>query len=70
MKNAPFLLDKDVAELDLPQVKSTALAYVVEYMTHYEGIELAPLEGPIRSKFMKDVVKVLFFWSFSRLKKN
>lgn len=53
--------DANATEVPIPGAKGAILDLVVQYMGHHAGVEPPIIEKPLRSKLMKDVVKVFFF---------
>lgn len=50
--------DVNATEVPIPGAKGAILDLVVQYMGHHDGVEPPIIEKPLRSKLMKDVVKV------------
>jgi len=49
--------DDEAQEIPLPNVKSTILALVIEFMNHYESEKMTEIEKPLKSANMAEVVQ-------------
>merc|ERR1712110_148564 len=47
--------DENATEVPLPGVEGDILEFVVEYMTHHQGVEPSIVESPLKSTVMKEV---------------
>lgn len=49
--------DEDMPEVDLPNVHSTVLKKVVEYVEHYQTEAMTAIQTPLKSSKMEDLVQ-------------
>lgn len=49
--------EDEVQEMPLPNVKSSILAKVLEFLTHYKGEPMTEIEKPLKSSNMNEVVQ-------------
>jgi len=49
--------DEDVQEIPLPNVKTAVLAKVIEYCTHYKSEPMTPIQTPLKSAKIEEVVQ-------------
>lgn len=49
--------EDEVQEMPLPNVKSSILAKVIEFLTHYKGEPMTEIEKPLKSSNMNEVVQ-------------
>lgn len=61
--------DGEDHEIQLPNVKSTVLAKVIEYCEHYQTEEMTPITTPLKSSKIEDMVQP-FYAEFVKLDQN
>ncbi|KAI2499972.1 hypothetical protein MHU86_14495 [Fragilaria crotonensis] len=61
--------DGEDHEIQLPNVKSTVLAKVIEYCEHYQTEEMTPIATPLKSSKIEDMVQP-FYAEFVKLDQN
>jgi len=49
--------DEEVQKIPLPNVKTSILAKVLEFLTHYKGEPMTEIEKPLKSSNMNEVVQ-------------
>jgi len=49
--------EDEVQEMPLPNVKSSILSKVIEFLTHYKGEPMTEIEKPLKSSNMNEVVQ-------------
>ena len=49
--------DDEVQEVPIPNVKSAVLTKVLEYCTHYQTEEMTPIQTPLKSSKIEDLVQ-------------
>lgn len=50
-------LEDEVQEMPLPNVKTSILSKVIEFLTHYKGEPMTEIEKPLKSSNMNEVVQ-------------
>ena len=49
--------EDEIQEMPLPNVKSSILSKVIEFLTHYKGEPMTEIEKPLKSSIMNEVVQ-------------